>query len=139
MGVKSCEACGKRSARYVCQECGREVCDVCLEPQAWVCSNCYRRLKPEAPPTPLEALMWSTPFKLFLLGSLLIFIGMIFIIITSILSGAPSTFGGGAIIFVGPIPIILGTGPYSIWAIILALLLTILGVILFMTWRKRAQ
>ncbi len=133
MQVRPCNICGKRAARYVCQECGHEVCEMCLEPQTWVCSDCYSRLKPEAPA--LEAFPLSTPFKLFLLGFSLIFIGMIFMMITAILSGAPATMG--TIIFVGPIPIILGAGPYSIWAIILAIVLTILGVILFVTLRKQ--
>jgi len=136
MQVGACEVCGKRSARYVCQECGRKVCEVCIEPRAWVCSDCYSRLKPGAPAPTVEAFTWSTPFKLFLLGFLLIFIGMIVVTVTAVLSGAPATIG--TVIFLGPIPIIVGAGPYSLWAIMLAVILTILGVILFLTLRKRA-
>lgn len=131
--VKACEICGKRAARYVCQECGREVCEACLEPHSWVCSDCYGRVKREAPA--FEAIPWSAPFKLFLLGFLLIFMGMIFVIIAAVLFGAPAT--SGAVIFVGPIPIVLGAGPHSLWAIVLAVALTILGLILFFALRKR--
>jgi len=130
MAAVACEVCGKRAARYVCQECGRKVCETCLEPHTWVCSDCYSRLKREAP-------SWSLPLKLFLVGFFLIFIGMIFIMITAVLSGAPTTFG--TIIFVGPVPIILGAGPYSLWAIVLAVAITVLGIILFFTLRRRPR
>jgi len=99
----------------------------------WFCSNCYSHAEREAPA--FEAIPWSAPFKLFLLGFLLIFVGMIFVMIAAVLFGAPATFGG--IIFVGPIPIVLGAGPHSFWAIVLAVALTILGVILFLVLRKR--
>jgi uncharacterized membrane protein len=129
-----CEICGRRTARYVCQECGREVCEACLEPHMWVCSECYGRARREAPS--LKAVSWSTPLKLFLLGFLLIFMGMIFVTIATVLSGTPADFG--AVVFVGPIPIVLGAGPHSLWAIALAVAITILGVILFLVLRKRA-
>ncbi len=131
--ARTCKICGKRAARYICQECGREICEVCLEPHTWVCTECYERVKLEAPL--FEATPWPTPFKLFLLGFLLIFIGMIFVTITAFLSGTPANFG--AIIFIGPIPIVLGAGPNPIWAIMLAVVVTIVGVILFLLLRKR--
>ena len=136
MAVVTCEVCGKRAARYVCQECGRKTCETCLEPRTWVCSDCYSRLKREAPPM-LEAPSWSLPLKLFLVGFFLIFIGILFIMITAILSGAPTTFG--TVIFVGPVPIILGAGPYSLWAILLAVALTVLGIVLFFALRRRPR
>lgn len=132
MRVRTCEICGKRTARYVCQECGEEVCEACLEPHLWVCSKCYSRVKREAPP--FEVIPWATPFKLFLLGFFLIFIGMIFVMISVVLSEAPATFG--AIVFVGPIPIVLGAGPNSLWAIMFATALTIVALILFLVLRK---
>ena len=134
MRVRTCEICGKRVARYVCQECGREVCQFCLERNTWVCLDCYRSLKQKTPI--LEVFPWATPFKLFLLSFLLILMGMIFIIIASVL---PGTFSVGAIIFLGPIPIIVGAGPHLVWVIILAFALTILGIVMFITLRKRAE
>lgn len=131
--VRTCKICGKRSARYICQKCGREVCETCLEPHTWVCTECYKRVKRE---TPLfETVPWPTPLKLFLLGFLLIFIGMILITLTVVLSGTSANFG--AIIFIGPIPIVLGAGPNSNWMIILAVAVTIVGAILFLLLRKQ--
>jgi len=127
---KACEVCGKRAARYVCQECGHEVCEICFEPSTWFCSSCYGRLGRETP----RIFPWSFPLKLFLLGFLLIFIGMILMIVVAVLSGS-SAFG--AVVFIGPIPIVLGAGPHSIWAMALAVALTILGVVLFFAFLKQ--
>ncbi|NIU84017.1 MAG: DUF131 domain-containing protein [Candidatus Thorarchaeota archaeon] len=55
--------------------------------------------------------------------------------VAAVLFEAPFSFGG--VIFVGPIPIVLGAGPHSFWAILLAVGLTILGFILFLVLRKR--
>ena len=134
MQVKACASCGKRSARYVCQECGRGVCEVCFEPQTWLCSGCYKSLKPQS--QALEKFGWPIWFKLFFLGFFLMLIGTVLVVIAAILSG--ETAVAGVVIFVGPIPIILGTWPYSIWTIILAVVLTILGIVMFIIWRKRA-
>ncbi len=75
------------------------------------------------------------PLKLFLLGFALIFVGMIFLIASSILYGNVQTTTG-IVILVGPIPIILGTGPYSFFAILLATILTILAIVFFLLIRK---
>ncbi|RLI47276.1 hypothetical protein DRO69_01085 [Candidatus Bathyarchaeota archaeon] len=131
--IRTCKICGKRTARYICQECGREVCEICLEPHRWICTECYKLLKPEAPA--VETVPWSTPLKLFLLGFLLIFIGMTLIITATALSGTSTNFS--AIVFIGPIPIVLGAGPNAIWMIILAVAVTIIGVILFLLSRKQ--
>jgi len=141
MQPTACQICGKRPARCVCQECGREVCQVCLEPHTWVCLPCYEKLRQKTPPLPREisgVSFWPLPFKLFLLGFLLTFIGMILVMIASIFGGASA----GAVIWIIPFPpIFLGAGPhpYTALAIILAIILTILGVVLFITLRKQAR
>jgi len=133
MHVKSCKICGKRAARYVCQECSRTVCEICLKPNTWFRSDCYSRLKGAAPT--LEYTRSATLFKLFLVGFFLILVGVIFVMIAAVLFGDTASFGG--IILVGPIPIIFGAGPNYFWAIILALFLTILGIVIFILMRKK--
>lgn len=133
MRVKACEICRKHTARYVCQECGREICEACLEPHMWVCSDCYGRVKRETLPS--KGILWPSPHRLFLLGFLLIFVGIVFVMIAMTLSGSPVSFG--TVVFVGPIPIVFGAGPHSLWAISLAVAIAILGVILFLVLRKR--
>jgi uncharacterized membrane protein len=75
--------------------------------------------------------------KLFFVGFLLTFIGFIVLIISTVVQ-ENSSVSGGLIIFVGPIPIILGSGPYAVFAILLAVILTIIGFIMFFVLRKQA-
>jgi len=134
MRVRTCDICGKRVARYVCQECGREVCQFCFEPNTWVCPDCYNHLRREAPV--LEAFPWPTSFKLFLLGFILMFVGMILMVIGAVFFGVPA--GAGVLVFIPPLPPIgFGAGPYAFLAILLAVALAI-GLILFML-RRRAR
>ncbi len=104
-----------------------------LEPHTWVCTECYKRVKLKT--ALFETVPWPTPLKLFLLGFLLIFIGTILLTLTAVLSGTSAHFG--AIIFIGPIPIVLSAGPNSNWMIILAVAVTIVGAILFLLLRKQ--
>jgi len=72
----------------------------------------------------------AQPFvKLFLLGFLLIFVGMVILIVAAIVHGFPSSVG--LIVFIGPIPVILGAGEYSYLTILLAAILTVLGMAFF--------
>ena len=136
MRVKACEICGKRAARYICQECGREVCRFCFEPSTWFCLDCYNSLKREAPV--LESFPWPTPFKLFLLGFVLMFVGMVVMVIAAVFFGA--SVGAGVSIWIPPLPPIgFGVGPYAFWAILLAVALAILDLVLFITLRRRAR
>ena len=72
---------------------------------------------------------------LFFIAFAIIFVGMILMTIGS-LTTIPSA-GGGAVILIGPIPIVIGAGPYSIVAIGLAAVLTILVIVYFLLLRKR--
>jgi len=136
MSLQTCEICGRRQARFICQECGCQVCELCLESRTWVCSKCHSRLKPERPIT--EAFEWSAPFKLFLLGFILMFTGIVVIIIAALLYGTATISTGGLIWIIPLPPIVLGAGPYAILTIMLAVCLTIVGIILFVVLRKRA-
>ncbi|KPV62081.1 MAG: hypothetical protein AOA66_1450 [Candidatus Bathyarchaeota archaeon BA2] len=132
MRIRTCEICGKRAARYVCQECGHEVCQFCFEPNTWVCLDCYNHLRREAQ---VEAFPWPAPFKLFLLGFILMFIGMILMVIAAVFFGVPA--GAGFVVFIPPLPPIgFGAGQYAFFAILLAVALAIV-LILFIMLRRR--
>ena len=77
----------------------------------------------------------SLPMRLFLLGFLLVFAGVVVIMVSALLGGN-GTVSGGAVIFVGPIPIILGAGPDAFLAIIIAAVLTLIGFVAFF-WMRR--
>jgi len=47
------------------------------------------------------------------------------------------SISGGAVILIGPIPIVFGTGPYSVALIALAAVLTIFAVIFFYFFARR--
>jgi len=68
----------------------------------------------------------------------MIVLGMILMMAASFtqLQGITS---GGAIILIGPIPIILGSGPESVWLILLGLVITIVAVIAFLLTRRKIQ
>ena len=78
----------------------------------------------------------SLPMKLLLIGFFLMFAGAVALMASALL-GDDANVSGGAIIFVGPIPIIFGAGPDAFLAIILAAVLTIIGFILFFLMRKQ--
>ena len=134
MPVETCVICGRRAARYVCQECGRRVCEACFEPQTWFCADCSGSLKPKA--AAWKSCAWSIPFSLFIVGLILILVGITLVVTATMLSG--ETVAAGAVIFIGPIPIVVGTGSCSIWAMILVVILAILGILMFVMYRKRA-
>jgi len=73
--------------------------------------------------------------KLFLLGFALIIIGTILLVAVSILQGNIQT-SFGAVFIIGFIPIILGAGPHSTFAILLAVILTIFAMVFFLLLRK---
>lgn len=130
MQVETCQICGKLApVTYTCRQCRRMVCEACFRHEVAVCSECYSYLKGSTP-------LLTLPLKLFLLGFTLIFLGTILLLLSSIFYGSvqPTT---GAVIIVGPIPIVLGTGPYSIFAIILAIILTIVSIAFFVLLQKR--
>jgi len=79
----------------------------------------------------------TLPFKLFLLGFLLVFVGMIILVVAAVSQGNVD-FSGVVLVFVGPIPVILGAGPHAPFMIILAVVLTIIGFIVFFWMRKQA-
>jgi uncharacterized membrane protein len=73
---------------------------------------------------------------MFFIAFALIFIGILLMTAGSIsnLQG----LSGGAIILIGPIPIFLGTGPYSVFLIALAAVVSILSLaVLFVIRRRR--
>ncbi len=76
------------------------------------------------------------PFKLFLLGFLLVFVGVIVLIVAAVLQGGQANVSGVVVIFVGPIPIVFGVGPYAPFLLVLAVILTIIGFVVFFLMRR---
>lgn len=121
-----CEICGERGSKYVCQKCGRRVCELCFNPYSWVCTECYSKtgLQIAEEHTGIEL-----PVKLFIIGFIAMFIGVILIIIGSLALGA--NVSGGIVIFPF-IPVVFGFGPeatlMAIIAIVIALIVAMIAI-----------
>ncbi|NLF88548.1 DUF131 domain-containing protein [Candidatus Bathyarchaeota archaeon] len=72
------------------------------------------------------------------MGISLVFVGIAVIIVASVFaSGGSSSVGG--VIFIGPFPIVFGTGPDAAWLIALGLVLAIISIILFQVMNRRVK
>ena len=128
-----CEICGVNPAMYVCSNCGRNVCSQCFEKNSWLCIECYNKRNQSFK----EEILWTSYplfIKIFLIGFLLAFLGMIILMVAGLMEGVSQS--SGIIVFIGPIPIMLGVGKPSLLAIFLAILLTIIGIVLFFIFRR---
>jgi uncharacterized membrane protein len=99
--------------------------------------DCWKKIQQEVPRPEAEGVFASlpSPMKFLLAGFSLIFIGVVIVMIATLIYGLPGSVG--IIVFIGPIPIILGTGEYSFLAIVLAVVLTIISITFFTVLRKK--
>ena len=134
---KVCEICGINPAMYICSECGRSICSLCFERERWLCRDCYQKRQEHGQQDFEDSSAFPLFMKVLLAGFLLIFLGMIVLIISGLMGGASQSFG--LVVFIGPIPIILGAGKYSLLAILLAIILTLIGIVLFLILRTRTS
>jgi len=71
---------------------------------------------------------------LFIIGFFIIVTGIIIIIIAAVFSGGSVDFG--ALIFIGPFPIVVGAGPEATWMVLFAIILAVLSIITFLILRR---
>jgi len=72
---------------------------------------------------------------LFFIGFFIILTGMI-LTIAAVLFGEDS-MNFGAIIFIGPFPIVIGgAGPEAQWIVLFAIILTVLSIVMFLILRR---
>lgn len=136
MQMENCGICGKLTAAlHECRLCKRQVCEEHFKPQDGLCSLCHSRLSQATQATEEDNLMSALSFKLFFLGFFLMFVGVVVLIIAAALQG-DTNLSVGSVVFIGPIPVILGAGPYAFFAILLAVILTIVGFVVFFWLRK---
>jgi uncharacterized membrane protein len=128
----TCGRCGEYAAKYVCEVCGKAVCEACFDPQRWVCTECLNNIvgRMGQPADPVAGAPPSHLLSLFFTGFLIVFVGMA-LMIGSRLFSDPGSVSGGVVIFIGPIPLLLGSEPVSFPLFLLALILTALGVLCF--------
>jgi uncharacterized membrane protein len=75
---------------------------------------------------------------LLLAGFFVILVGIIILMIAAVLYRGDSA-GVEAIVIIGPIPFVVGTGPNTRWMILFAVILTTTTIITFLIYRKEPK
>jgi uncharacterized membrane protein len=131
--ARRCEVCGVYAARYVCNACGRRVCEACFDPQRWMCTVCLDKI-PSVNPVGGAAYQRNWLSRVMVTGFFIVFVGIVLMVAAALLSGSGGV-SGGAVVFIGPIPIILGSGAFSTPLVVLAIVLTVIGLIFYLRGR----
>jgi len=132
MKMTLCGLCGCRDASFVCHNCGRSVCNECFNSNQWWCRTCVNETNSTITSGPTR--FAST--GLFFLAFVLIFVGILLMSLGPILSQGGNG-SVGTVILIGPIPIILGSGPFAGVIVVLAILLTIFALIFGVILQRR--
>jgi len=45
--IRLCRICELRDAKYICRECGREICEYDFDPINWLCTECIKKFGEE--------------------------------------------------------------------------------------------
>lgn len=80
----------------------------------------------------------SRLFLFLILGFVLVFIGIAVILIAAVLYGGGSA-NVGAVIFIGPFPIVIGAGPDVTWIVLFSIILAVLSVVVFLVMNRRIR
>jgi uncharacterized membrane protein len=73
---------------------------------------------------------------LLILGVILVFFGIVVLAVASLVLNSNSG-SVGVVIFIGPIPIVFGSGPDSVWLILIGIILSVASVLLFLVMNRR--
>jgi uncharacterized membrane protein len=77
-------------------------------------------------------------FLLLILGFVLVVVGIAVILVATILYGGGSV-SGGAVIFIGPFPIVIGAGPDVAWIVLFSIILAVLSIVMFLVMNRRIR
>jgi len=75
---------------------------------------------------------------LFIIGIFITFLGIIILMVGAVLYGKGS-MNFGALIFIGPFPIVVGVGPEATWMVLFAIILAVLSIIMFLIIRREVK
>jgi uncharacterized membrane protein len=70
-----------------------------------------------------------------ILGIALVFVGIVILVVASLAFGSSGSVG--VVIFIGPIPIVFGSGPNASWLILIGIILAVLSIVLFLVMNRR--
>ena len=75
-------------------------------------------------------------FLLLMLGFVLVFVGIVIILIAAVLYSGGSA-SAGAVIFIGPFPIVIGADPDVTWIVMFSIIIAVLSVVVFLVMNRR--
>ena len=84
-----------------------------------------------------EPAAFSRVIVLLLLGVVLIFVGVIVLAIASLVLGGHTS--SAVIIFIGPFPIVFGSGPDAVWLILIGVIIAAISVAVFIVMNRRLR
>ena len=86
-----------------------------------------------------EGIPVSSRFLLLLfLGFILVIVGVAVVLVASVLYGGGSV-SGGAVIFIGPFPIVIGAGPDATLIVLFSIILAVLSVVVFLVINRKMR
>ncbi|MCW4017566.1 MAG: DUF131 domain-containing protein [Candidatus Bathyarchaeota archaeon] len=74
---------------------------------------------------------------IFAAGFALVFVGVIVIAVASALGGGNGSTSTGVVIFIGPFPIVFGSGPDAGGLITIGLIIAIISIVSFVVMRRK--
>jgi uncharacterized membrane protein len=80
----------------------------------------------------------SRLFLFLILGFVLVFVGVAVILIATALYGGSSA-NVGAVIFIGPFPIVIGAGPDVTWIILCSIILAVLSIVVLLVMNRKLR
>jgi uncharacterized membrane protein len=79
--------------------------------------------------------VFSRLFGFLILGVALVFVGIVVLVIASLFLGNSGSVG--VVIFIGPFPIVFGSGPDAGWLILIGIILAVVSIALFLVMNRR--
>jgi uncharacterized protein (TIGR00304 family) len=91
----------------------------------------------------MEASEGDTPvfsrfFLLLLAGFVLVVVGIMVVFVATVLPGSGST-SVGAVIFIGPFPIVIGVSPDAAWLVLFSIILAVLSIVVFFVMTRKTR
>ncbi|MGD0203490.1 MAG: DUF131 domain-containing protein [Candidatus Bathyarchaeia archaeon] len=77
----------------------------------------------------------SRLFGFLILGIALVFVGIVVLVVASLVLGSSGSVG--VVIFIGPFPIVFGSGQNADWLILIGIILAVLSIVLFWVMNRR--
>jgi uncharacterized membrane protein len=74
-------------------------------------------------------------FGFLILGIALVFVGIVVLMVVSLFLGSSGSVG--VVVFIGPFPIVFGSGPSTGWLILIGVILAVLIILFFLVMKRK--